>query len=212
VDIEAALRENSVVPVAIIDDADNALPLVDALVEGGITTIELTLRTEGAAKAIDAIAKHRPDFVLGAGTVLSVDELQMCADFGVKYAVSPGLSPEVVEHAARLGLTFYPGVMTPSEVQRALSLGCRIMKLFPAEAAGGLLLLRSLHSAYGHVGVKFIPLGGLDRARSEIYLRERGVLAVGGSWVCPRRVIADHDWPTIAQNARDAAAMKLLNE
>lgn len=204
------LREATVVPVAVIDDASNALPLVDALTAGGINTIELTLRTDAAGEAIEMIAKERPRFLLGVGTVLDTDQLRFCMDAGAKYALAPGFDAAVVSSAQDAGFPFFPGVMTPSEAQQAMALGVRTVKLFPAEAADGLKMITALDGAFGHLGLQYIPLGGLDPTRSTFYLREPSVLAVGGSWVAPRKSIAAGDWATIERNARDAATLRGL--
>ncbi len=209
--IEESLRQTCVIPVAVIDDAEDALPLVDALIAGGINALELALRTDAAPEAIATIAKERPGFILGAGTVLTPDQMRKCLHSGVKFAVSPGLSTELVRKAAELRLPYFPGVATPTEVQAAVALGCRVMKLFPAEVSGGVQLVRALHSVFGHLGVSYIPLGGLGLTEAAAYLEEPGILAVGGSWIAPRRAIANKDWTSIEQHAREAAALQLAH-
>jgi len=205
-----SLRENAVIPVAVIDQPGDALPLVDALISGGLTALELALRTSAALDAIRLIATERPGFLVGAGTVLDDGDLEACMEAGAKFALSPGINPSVVESAQLAGLPFFPGVMTPTDAQTALALDCQVVKLFPAEAMDGLKMIHALDSCFGHLNLEFIPLGGLDPTKATFYLREPSVLAVGGSWVAPRKTIAQGDWAAIERNARDASALRGL--
>jgi len=194
--------ELGVVPVIAIDDADNALPLADALIEGGLPIVEFTFRTEAGQAAIKTIAAERPDCLVGAGTILTVDQVRAAHDAGAAFAVAPGFNPAVVAEAAKVGLPFSPGVMTPSDVGAALDTGLQVLKFFPAEAAGGVKLLKALAGPYKHTGVKFIPTGGINADNFIDYLASEVVLAVGGSWVAARQDIADGNWEAVKANCR----------
>ena len=196
-----------IVPVVVIDDAEQALPLAEALLAGGLDAIEITLRTPAAEKAIAAISRKFPDMVVGAGTVLEEVQIPRVVAAGARFGVAPGLNEAVVRKAQASGLLFIPGVMTPSEVERALALGCKLLKFFPADAAGGVKMLKSIAGPYAHTGVKFIPLGGLNATNAGEYLSVPGVAAVGGSWIVERKLIAERNWARITQLTREALAI-----
>ena len=200
--IYQTLERMRVVPVIAIDDVRQALPLADALIAGGLPVAEITFRTEAAAGVIELLSKERPDLVVGAGTVLTVDNLKRAIDCGAQFGVAPGLNPKVVTAALELGFPFAPGVMTPSEVEIALDLGASVLKFFPAEAAGGLMMLSSLAGPYAHTGVKFIPTGGITPANFREYLSQSSVLAVGGTWIAQKKDIAAGQWAGIERNCQ----------
>ena len=200
------ILERRIVCVAVIDHAVDAVPLAEALLAGGLDVIEVTFRTAEAGAAIGAIRKALPAMRVGAGTVLSVEQLQRALDAGVEFAVAPGLNEEVVRAAQKLKLPFFPGVLTPTEVERALGLGCKLLKFFPAESGGGVPMLKALAGPYAHTGVKFIPTGGVSPNNLADYLRQPIVGAVGGSWMAERALIAAKDWTRIT--ALTAEAMK----
>lgn len=193
-----------VLPVVVIEDATLAVPLAEALISGGLPCIEITLRTPAALASIAAIRKALPNMIVGAGTVLSVEQLQQALDAGAQFGVSPGLSESVVSRAQQLNLPFFPGVMTPGEVERARAVGCSILKFFPAEAAGGQTMLQALAGPYSHTGVKFIPTGGIKRESLATYLALPIVFAVGGSWLAEKKSLAARDWSAITALAADA--------
>ena len=193
-----------VLPVVVIEDATLAVPLAEALISGGLPCIEITLRTPAALASIAAIRKGLPNMIVGAGTVLGVEQLQQALDAGAQFGVSPGLSESVVSRAQQLNLPFFPGVMTPGEVERARALGCAILKFFPAEAAGGVTMLQALAGPYSHTGVKFIPTGGIKRESLATYLALPIVFAVGGSWLAEKKSLAARDWSAITALAADA--------
>jgi 2-dehydro-3-deoxyphosphogluconate aldolase/(4S)-4-hydroxy-2-oxoglutarate aldolase len=203
-DVFALLAKHVVVPVIAIDSAEDALPLADALMEGGLPVAEITFRTAAAAEVIAKIARERPGMVLGAGTVLTAENLGRACDAGAKFGVAPGLNPDVVAEAAHRGLPFMPGVITPSEVEHALSLGLTLVKFFPAEAFGGLKVIKALAAPYGHMGVKFMPTGGVSMANLADYLAEKTVACVGGTWIASREAIAGKKWAQIRDNCKAA--------
>jgi len=198
------LYECGVVPVVVIDDVADAVPLARALVAGGIDAVEFTYRTPAASEAIRAIAAEMPEMLLGAGTVLTPAQARDAKDAGAVFAVSPGLNPRVVRAAQEAGLFFMPGVTTATDVEAALELGCKVLKFFPAEPMGGLKYLKSIAAPYNHLGVKYIPLGGVSTKNVRDYLAEPVVLGCGGSWIAKRDRIAEKDWPTITAIAREA--------
>ena len=206
-DAAAARLKPRLICVAVIEKPDDALPLAEALLAGGLTVIEVTFRTAAAAECISRIRKGLSSMIVGAGTVLSPDQLRQAADAGAQFGVSPGLNEAVLGAAADRGLPFFPGVVTPTEVDRALNLNCRYLKFFPAEAAGGAGMLKALAAPFAHTGVKFIPTGGITAANLRDYLALPQVAAVGGSWMADRKLVAEHAWPKIT--ALSAEAMKL---
>jgi 2-dehydro-3-deoxyphosphogluconate aldolase / (4S)-4-hydroxy-2-oxoglutarate aldolase len=203
-DVFGLLAKHVVVPVIAIDSVDAALPLADALLEGGLPVAEITVRTAAAAEVIAKIAKERPTMVLGAGTVLTAENLGRACDAGAKFGVAPGLNPDVVAEAAHRGLPFMPGVITPSEVEQALSLGLTLMKFFPSEAFGGLKVIKALSAPYAHMGVKFMPTGGVSVTNLADYLAEKTVACVGGTWIASREAIAEKKWAQIRDNCKAA--------
>jgi 2-dehydro-3-deoxyphosphogluconate aldolase/(4S)-4-hydroxy-2-oxoglutarate aldolase len=198
------MKKYGVVPVIAIESAEAALPLADALAEGGLPVAEITFRTAAGGEVIARIGKDRPNVILGAGTVLSVENLRAAKAAGARFGVAPGTNPDIVAEANRLGLPFIPGVVTPSEVEKALSLGARLLKFFPAEASGGLAMIKALAAPYGHLGVKFMPTGGVSQANLEEYLKNEAVLCVGGTWIASKELIKEKKWAAIRDNCRKA--------
>jgi len=195
------LSESKVAAVIVIDDLDNTGYVVEALLSAGINAIELTLRTPIAFSAINFITKRYPEMMVGAGTVLSPDQLERSIQSGALFAISPGLNPEVVKKAQELNFPFAPGICSPSELERAISLQCRIVKFFPAEPSGGLKYLKSLSEPYLHLGVKFFPVGGISFQSISSYLELEMVLCIGTSCIAKRKSIVAQDWSQIKQNA-----------
>jgi 2-dehydro-3-deoxyphosphogluconate aldolase / (4S)-4-hydroxy-2-oxoglutarate aldolase len=195
------------VPVAVIDRADDAVPLAEALRAGGLDVVEVTFRTDAAADAIRAIKQRFPDFTVGAGTLLKPDQVAVARQAGAQFGVAPGFNAAVVARAAQEGLPFIPGILTPTEIERALEADCRLLKFFPAEPAGGAKMLAALAAPYAHTGVRFIPLGGIHSANILDYLRLSAVAAVGGSWMVERKLIAARNWSTITTMTADALAV-----
>jgi 2-dehydro-3-deoxyphosphogluconate aldolase/(4S)-4-hydroxy-2-oxoglutarate aldolase len=200
------LSRHGVVPVIAIDDAAAALPLADALIAGGLPVAEITFRTAAARDAIAAIAAHRPQMIVGAGTVLDEAQVDASVAAGARFALSPGLDGAVLEHARARGLPFAPGIMTPSDVQAALRAGCGMVKFFPAVAAGGPAMLKSIAAPYAHTGLGFNPTGGVTLETLGDWLSIPEVRAVGGTWIATRADIAAGNWDRITANARGAVA------
>jgi 2-dehydro-3-deoxyphosphogluconate aldolase / (4S)-4-hydroxy-2-oxoglutarate aldolase len=193
--------------VAIIDKPESAVPLAKALLAGGMNVIEITFRTSGAAEAIKRIRQALPHACVGAGTVLTPRQVAEAADAGAQFLVAPGLD-ELVHRAAReRQLPYIPGVVTPSEVMRALQWKCPMLKFFPAEVSGGVPMLKALAGPFSHTGVKFVPTGGITSASLSAYLSLPQVAAVGGSWMAERDLMAQGAWEIITAMA--AEAMKI---
>ena len=186
-----------VVPVAVIDKVEDAVPLANALLAAGLDVIEVTFRTAAAPDAIRAITKAHPGMLVGAGTLLDVNQVRQARDAGAKFGVAPGLNPTVVKASLDAGMPFVPGVATASEVERALELDCKLQKLFPADVLGGVKLLKALAGPYAHTGVKFIPLGGVNAQNMAEYLALPVVAAIGGSWIVDKKLIAEKNWAQI---------------
>ena len=200
------IAEIGVVPVVEIDDASDALGLADALIEGGLPVAEITFRTAAAGAALRLIAKERPEVLIGAGTVLTVEQVDESADSGVRFALSPGFDAQVVERSRAASLPFIPGAMTPSDVLAALGAECKFIKFFPAAASGGPAMLKSIAGPFMNSGVRFNPTGGISEKTLSDWLALPSVFAVGGTWIAPRRVIASRNWSLITSNARKAVS------
>jgi len=196
-----------VVAVLVVDEVEHAVPLARALVKGGVDVMELTLRTPAALAALRAIAAEVPEMLPGIGTILTPEQVREVAEAKAAFGVAPGLNRRVVEEARRVGLPFAPGVATASDLEAALELGCPDVKFFPAEASGGLAYLKSMAGPYAHLGVRFIPLGGLKAENCGAYLEAPNVLAVGGSWLAPRADVKGGSWQTITDRAAHARAI-----
>lgn len=206
-DILANATSKRLIPVAVIEQLEHAIPLAAALQEGGLNVIEVTLRSACAIEAIAAIRKTFPDFIVGAGTVIDVQIVPQLRDLGVQFAVAPGLNPLVLEATQAAGIPLVPGAITPTEIERARALGVRVIKFFPAEAAGGVAMLKALSGPYGHTGLQFIPTGGIDAAKLPHYLAVPGVAAVGGSWFVDKKWLQACDFKKISQLTAEAVKL-----
>ncbi len=202
----ATLRLAPVVPVLTVNGPEDAVPLANALVAGGLRVLEVTLRTEGALRAIEAMAREVPDAVLGAGTILSPAQAKEAKDAGSTFLVSPGATEALVRAADDLAIPFLPGVATASEAMRMAEAGRRILKFFPAEPAGGAAYLKALGAPLPDL--LFCPTGGIDAAKAKSYLALKNVVCVGGSWVMPADALKAGDWATVTALAREAAALR----
>jgi len=200
------LLKRPVIPVIVIDDANDAEPLAEALLEGGMDVIEVTCRTAAAPEALARIKKTFPEMLLGAGTVVTHDQAQMCIDTGVGFGLAPGLNPDTVKFFQAAETLFIPGVMTPSEIEKGLALGLKMLKFFPAGAAGGVGMLKNLGGPYASQGVRFCPTGGISLDNMNDYLLLPFVGAIGGSWLATQRQIAEKQWGAITEQVKAALA------
>jgi 2-dehydro-3-deoxyphosphogluconate aldolase/(4S)-4-hydroxy-2-oxoglutarate aldolase len=208
--LERQLEKAGIIAVLVMDDAGNAVRVARTLLDNGVTAMELTLRTEAALESLQRIIKEVPEMNAGVGTILKKDQLADVKQAGASFGVAPGYNAAIVEHAQKIGLPFAPGIATPSEIEGAVSQGCRILKYFHAEGMGGTRYLKGIHAPYGFLKLRYIPLGGLKLSNIREYLEMPEIIAIGGSWIAPRNVIHNEDWDRIAQNAADA--VKILHE
>ncbi len=200
----SAIASLGVVPVIAIDDAHNALALADALLEGGLGVAEITFRTAAAAETLSTLRDARPELLIGAGTVLDPASLEAAVGAGAKFGLAPGFDAEIVDAAHKLGLPFAPGVMTPSELGAAVRHGVRLAKYFPAGAAGGPRALDAISAPFAHLGVKFVPTGGVRLDNMAEWLKLKAVAAVGGTWIARAEDIRERRFADIAKKARAA--------
>ena len=200
------LKAGPVMPVIVLHELKHAVPLAQALVAGGIRVLEVTMRTPVALDCVRAIRAAVPDAIVGVGTVTGPSDVLAAITAGAQFAVSPGATPALLDAVNKSGLPFLPGTMTPSEVMAARDAGFRALKLFPAQPAGGIPLLKALASVFSDV--LFCPTGGIDAASAHGYLALPNVACVGGSWLAPQPLIAAGDWDGIADLARAAGRLR----
>lgn len=202
-EVAKKIDDAGIVAVIVIDEVKHAVPLARALLRGGVDAIELTLRTPAAMDAAYAIKKEVPEMTLGFGTVLTKDQVKAVVNIGADFAVAPGCNPKIIEEAQKHGLSFAPGIMTPTDIEMAVELGCRILKFFPAETIGGMTHLRSMSAPYNFLDLQFIPLGGVNMSNARSYLESSLITAVGGSWVATRDLIMAENWGAITANSNE---------
>lgn len=200
------LKKARIVAVLAVNDPAGAVDLAKALCDGGVTALEMTLRTQRAFECVSAIAGAGLPLTLGVGTILTPEQAREAKSRGSDFGVSPGCNVRVIDAAAEAGLPFAPGIMTPSEIEQALEHGCKLMKFFPAESSGGMKHLQSMAAPYKHLGISFIPLGGLKLSNMKSYTDSPLVTAIGGSWIAPTSLIDAKDWAQIRKNAEEAVA------
>jgi len=206
-EIAKKISEAKIIAVLTIDNADHAVPLARALLAGGIYAMELTLRTPQAMECLIRIVNEVPEMLAGVGTVIRPDQVHEAKANGAAFAVSPGTNRKVLETAKEAGLFFAPGIVTPSDIEAALEYDCKLMKYFPAETSGGLPHLRNMAAPYNYLGVKFIPLGGINENNLKTYLADPLISAVGGSWIAKPEEIKNADWEPIRIRAQTASLL-----
>ena len=201
-DVLARMRACGIVPVVVLENADDAVETAKAMLRGGVDLMEITFRTAAAPESIRRVAKQVPDMLVGAGTVVTLDQCKEAVACGAKFIVSPGFDEEVVAWCCERGIPVTPGCVTPTEIMGALKHGLKVLKFFPANVYGGLAALKSLSGPFG--GVKFIPTGGVGPANLAEFAAAPMVHAVGGSWVCPKGDITAHSFDRIETLCREA--------
>ena len=201
-DVMERLANSIVVPVVVLDKVEDAIPTAKAMAAGGVDTMEITLRTACALEAIKAVAENCPDVLVGAGTVVNVEQAKQAVAMGAKFIVSPGFSDEVVGWCVENNIPVAPGCVTPTEIMAAMKHGLKMVKFFPANVYGGLNAMKNLAAPFG--GMKFLPTGGVNTANIKEYIDAPFIHAVGGSWVCPKADIAAGNWEKITQLCIDA--------
>ena len=196
-----------IVPVIKVEDANDAVPLCKALADGGLPVAEITFRSDAAEESIRRVHAQLPEVILGAGTVLTTEQVDRAVAAGATYIVSPGLNPEVVKHCQKVGVPIVPGCANPSDIEVALSLGLKTVKFFPAEALGGLNLIKAMSAPYG--GVTFLPTGGIGENNLLDYLSFPKIVACGGSWMVDQKALEAKDWAKIETLTRNAVTLML---
>ncbi len=200
------LQISPIIPVVVIENIKDAVPLAQSLVEGGIHIIEVTLRSSCALEAIELIAKNVPKMRVGAGTILNPTQLEQTQNRGAEFLISPGLTIKLLEYAKKKDMPLIPGVSSSSEVMQALELGYSALKFFPAEYCGGVKLLNAFNGPFK--GVKFCPTGGISADNMRSYLNLENVLCVGGSWLTPKNLIQNKEWDKITEICKRSLALK----
>ncbi|MFT2819380.1 bifunctional 4-hydroxy-2-oxoglutarate aldolase/2-dehydro-3-deoxy-phosphogluconate aldolase [Helicobacter pylori] len=200
------LQISPIVPVVVIEDIKDAVPLAQSLVEGGIHIIEVTLRSSCALETIELIAKNVPKMRVGAGTILNPTQLEQAQNRGAEFLISPGLTIKLLEYAKKKDMPLIPGVSSSSEVMQALELGYNALKFFPAEYCGGVKLLNAFNGPFK--GVKFCPTGGISADNMHSYLNLENVLCVGGSWLTPKNLIQNKEWDKITEICKRSLALR----
>ncbi|MDC3263883.1 bifunctional 4-hydroxy-2-oxoglutarate aldolase/2-dehydro-3-deoxy-phosphogluconate aldolase [Porticoccaceae bacterium] len=199
------LAGNTVIPVIVIDRVEDAVPLAKALISGGLNVLEVTLRTAAAEEGIRQIVQHVPDAIVGTGTVCSADQVKLSEDMGCQFMVSPGSTDKLLDAAAQSSIDLLPGISSASEMMRCMEHGYRDFKFFPAEAAGGAAMIKSLYGPFSEA--RICPTGGIGLHNVMEYLSLPNVLCVGGSWICPAQLVRDQRWDEIEQLAREASQL-----
>jgi len=194
------LKKLKVIPVIAIEDPEKALHLADALIEGGLPLAEITFRTAVAAKVISVLTKKRPDLLVAAGTILTIDQLKQARDYGALFGVAPGIDTKLIEEALKIGFPFIPGVMTPSEISICLNYKLKLLKIFPAGSLGGVNYIKSIIGPFAHTGIMFSPTGGVNKENFKSYLEIPQVISVGGTWVATKEDISAGNWSKIKNN------------
>lgn len=204
----AKLQKSAIIAVLILDRVEDAVPLAEALLEGGVDAMELTLRTPAAIGALREIREKVPGMLAGIGTILTPDQVREVVDAGGAFGVSPGTNPRVIEAALAADLPFAPGICTPSDIERALEYDRKLLKFFPAEPCGGLKYLEAIGAPYAHLGVKYIPLGGVNPSNCNNWLASPLVGGIGGSWLAPKALIESKSWKSVRDAAAQAIAIR----
>jgi 2-dehydro-3-deoxyphosphogluconate aldolase/(4S)-4-hydroxy-2-oxoglutarate aldolase len=202
--IRDRIRKYGVLVVVVVEKIETVGPLMETLIKADVWGLELTLRTPVALDALRIIKKQYPGMLAGIGTVLTPEQVRVIAEEGADFAVAPGTNRRVIEESLKLGLSFAPGISTASDIETALEYDFRLMKFFPAELLGGINYLNGINGPYEHLGIEYIPLGGLNEKNMQDYLNQKRVAAVGGSWIAKRDLLGAKDWDAIFRNAEAA--------
>lgn len=198
------IRRTGVIAVIVVDDPKRAVQVAKALLDGGVDIMELTLRTPQALDCLSSITKEVPEMLAGVGTILFAEQVEQVVKAGAAFGVAPGVNPAVIRRADQMNLPFAPGVATPTDIDIAVQAGCRFLKFFPAEPSGGLTMLASIKAPYAHLGLQYIPLGGITTNNLPAWLSDSDVPAVGGSWLAKKEAIDASRWEDITQMSREA--------
>lgn len=196
--------KQKILPAVTIEDVEHALPVAEAFLKAGLYVMEITFRTEVAAASVNLIRNNFPELYVGAGTLLTVDQLKKAMDAGAQFGLSSGLNSKVCVEAKKLYFPFIPGVMTPSEIELAYELGYSIQKLFPAAQLGGISFLKALLGPYEQLAIQFMPMGGVNLSNMNDYLKQKNVIAIGGSWLVTKELMTSRNYKVIEANVAEA--------
>lgn len=202
------LFSKKVLPAVTIEKTNDAVSTATAILNGGLSIMEIPFRTKVAAECIKVIRNEVPEMIVGAGTILTIEQLYESKKAGAAFALAPGFNPVIVKEAKRIGMPFIPGVMTPSEIELSLELGCTIQKIFPVSQIGGINMLKALLGPYGHTAVQFIPMGGVSLDNINEYLSLKNVIAVGGSWLATPVLVNENNWEQIEMNVKKVLSVQ----
>lgn len=203
--MEQRLEAYGVVPVVVLKNAEDAIPLADALCEGGLPCAEVTFRTDAAEESIRLISEKYPDMLVGAGTVLTIEQVDRAVKAGAKFIVSPGFDPEIVDYCLENNIPVFPGCITPSEVAQAVKRGLKVIKFFPAEQAGGVAMIKAMGAPYGMV--KFMPTGGISAKNLAEYLTCKNIVCCGGSWMVKGDLVTEGKFDEIVALTKEAVEL-----
>jgi 2-dehydro-3-deoxyphosphogluconate aldolase/(4S)-4-hydroxy-2-oxoglutarate aldolase len=203
-ELSLSLSKKGIIAVLEIDRVEDAADISRALLSGGISAIELALRTPAAEPSITIIRKETPQMTIGIGTIIKKGQAANVKSLGASFGLAPGFNPHILKEAQEAGLPFVPGIATPSELEAALFEGINVFKFFPAEPSGGINFLKSMNNPYNYLNLKYVPLGGVNEENLSSYAELPQVLAVGGTWIAPRNLIKDKNWDEISKRARNA--------
>lgn len=203
--MEQILEEYGVVPVVVLKKAEDAIPLADALYKGGLSCAEVTFRTDAAEESIKLMSEKYPDMLVGAGTVLTIEQVDRAVGAGAKFIVSPGFDPEIVDYCLEKNIPVFPGCITPSEIAQAVKRGLKVIKFFPAEQAGGVAMIKAMGAPYGMV--KFMPTGGISAKNLAEYLSCKNIVCCGGSWMVKGDLIEEGQFDKITQLTKEAVEL-----
>jgi 2-dehydro-3-deoxyphosphogluconate aldolase/(4S)-4-hydroxy-2-oxoglutarate aldolase len=206
-EFHSIIRAVGIVPVVVIESPEHALPLADAFIAGGVPIVEVTFRTSAAAEVIRILRRERPNMLVGAGTVITAENVRAACEAGAQFAVAPGCNPQTISLAAEQGLPFVPGVCTPTDIEIAFAHGCTLQKFYPSESSGGLSTLNAIALPYRHLGVRFMPTGGVTPGNLASYLQFDGVVAVGGTWLAKTEDLIAGRWQEITERCQAAVAV-----
>jgi 2-dehydro-3-deoxyphosphogluconate aldolase/(4S)-4-hydroxy-2-oxoglutarate aldolase len=206
-DVIGRLNDSKIIPIFAFETVEDGAKVCELLFRNNLKVVEITFRTAAASETIKALARKFPDMLIGAGTILNRIDLEMAVAAGAKFAVAPGCNPNIIKSANELRLPFFPGVATPTDIECANELGVKVMKFFPAEACGGVKMLRAMGAPYRHLGIKFLPTGGITASNLPDYLAVDNVLAVGGTWLAPAEMVKAKQWDKIDDLVKEAVAI-----
>lgn len=194
--------KHKLLPAVTLTDTESALSVAEALLKGGLNVMEVTFRTPVTASAISAITKNFPEMIIGAGTILSPEQISTAINAGAQFGLAPGLNKQVIRRAEEQEFPFIPGIMTPSEIEQALDAGFKTVKVFPVSNLGGPSFIQRIESAYRHTGIQFLPMGGIKTDNLKSYIRYKSVIGAGGSWLAPKELIEQREFKKITERIR----------